>query len=811
MKAGRRKAGRTSTRKMAGLGLAVFLGLGAYPVMASPLEEARRALEDGQVQVAIYKLTRNDRKGGHGADQAAADLLLGEALIAAGRYREAAERLSRIAPEGDPAATFWLAEAHAALGEPEKALPLYQALAERTEYASRAAVGQARCLKQLWRARDALNVLAARAAAAPRDEAVALEWAEQLLDAGDPAGAGRALQGLETLSSRANYLRGRVLLALNEPAQAREVFKTITTCPARLASGLAIARAEAEMQLKETAEAEKILEDFIENTPSLPGLADVFAALDAVYAAETAASSTELRRWAQDADKPLRAGYALFYLARNEIRTGNAARGRDLFREFLAKYPGHPLDLEARADLAEALLADGQAAQALELLESESGGRVWFLRGRTRVALGRFREAAADFLNAADEAPLEREALANSALCAMLAGVPEDKNEAVARLRNLPGGETALDRFEFLTAMHLAARRDPSAPKRLAAIADSSSSHAAQARLALAEWDATLLDLQGARAQLRRVSTQEGASNPQVAERAAALGVFVADIGDPSSEAEVKRLAEEFLKTYPESAFAPEIHMKLGELHFRRGDYLAARGEFIEIAEKFPDSPLAEKAVFLTARAMERSMDPQTMSEAIDLYESVATRGGPLAARARLAQAMLFNALRKPKDAMGVFERILESQPDPELRATVLTEAGETLRAQGESDPANYERAIALWKQLADDPKASRMWRNQALFRIGDAYEKLNQPDAALDAYYTVIAGGPADPKGTGEPEYFWYYKAGFEAGKLLEARKLWKEAIAVYEKISSVDGPRAGEAAERIKKLRLENFIWED
>jgi hypothetical protein len=31
-----------------------------------------------------------------------------------------------------------------------------------------------------------------------------------------------------------------------------------------------------------------------------------------------------------------------------------------------------------------------------------------------------------------------------------------------------------------------------------------------------------------------------------------------------------------------------------------------------------------------------------------------------------------------------------------------------------------------------------------------------------------------------------------------------------VYEKIGSVEGPRAEEARERVNRLRLENFIWD-
>ncbi len=788
----------------------VFLAWAAAATLwGSPLDDARQALNDGLPQVAIHKLTQNDGKWPAAGDQAAADLLLGEALIAAGRPAESLAPLSRL-PANNLAAKFWMAEAYAALAQPEKALPLYQAAAGAKDLAAKAAIGQSRMLKKLWRVGDALAVLQARAKAVPGEEDVALEIAEQSLDAGDIAGAAAALAGVQALSPTANYLRGRVLFDQGEVSQAQAVLETITVCPARFVAGRDIALAACEMHFQEPVEAEKILESFIEENAALPGLAEVFSALDRVYAGQTSASSSELRRWSEDSSDLLRAGYGVFYLARNEARTGNAERSRQLYAEFLAKYPGNPLGLVARSELAASFLAEGQAREALALLESESGGQAAFLRGKAQAALGLPREAMESFLEAAESGSLEREALLNASLCGMLAGVPESKNEGVTRLRALADGATVVSRFEYLSAMHRAAQRDPDAGKRLAEIAGSDSPHAVQARLALAEWDALRLDYPAAREQLRRVSTQDS-PNPLVQERAAALAVFVADTGEPESETEVKRLAAEFLKDHPDSAFVPEIHLKLGEMYFRRGDYLAARGEFGQIAEKFPSSPLAEKAVFLTARAMERSMDSKTILEAVPLYESVAATGGPLASRARLAQAMLFNALKRPKDALGVFDKILESKPEPELRYTALTEAGETHFSQGPEDPANYERAIATWKLVAEDSGAPRTWTNQAWFRIGEAYEKLNQSDAALDAYYTVVSQGPKEASGGAEPEYFWYYKAGFEAGTLLEERKLWKEAIAVYEKISTIDGPRAGEAADRIKKLRLANFIWED
>jgi tetratricopeptide (TPR) repeat protein len=244
----------------------------------------------------------------------------------------------------------------------------------------------------------------------------------------------------------------------------------------------------------------------------------------------------------------------------------------------------------------------------------------------------------------------------------------------------------------------------------------------------------------------------------------------------------------------------------LGEMFYRRGDYLGARGQFGIVAEKFSDSPLAKKAVFLTAQAMARSLDPSEMEEAIEIFEQVVKSGGPLSLRARLAQASLLNALKRPKEALGVLDRVLESKPDPELRYTVLIERGDTFFSQGAQDAENYRSAIGSWKQISEDPAAPKIWSHQALAKMGAAWEKLGNYDAALDCYYGAFSKGQK-----GGPEYFWFYKAGFDAGRLLESQKLWKEAIAVYEKIGSIDGPRAEEARDRVNRLRLENFIWDN
>src|SRR5690606_15207256 len=111
----------------------------------------------------------------------------------------------------------------------------------------------------------------------------------------------------------------------------------------------------------------------------------------------------------------------------------------------------------------------------------------------------------------------------------------------------------------------------------------------------------------------------------------------------------------------------------------------------------------------------------------------------------------------------------------------------------------------AIYAELAEKAASNVNWRSLALHQKGRCLEALNRPDEALAAYYDVLQMGAAQPV-----EYFWFYKAGFDAGRLCEERKQWKSAIAIYQKLAAVEGPRAEQARALVNHLRLEHFIWD-
>ena len=424
------------------------------------IEEARRALEDGLPQVAIYNLSQTAGKGFARGEQGTAELLLARALFAAGRFEESAALLKKSGAAGSDA-RFWLAEANAALNKPAEALPLYESLTQDEHYSTQAAVGAARMLSALGRRPEAAEVLSGLLKENPAASGdAALELAQIRLDAKDHAGALSVLSSAEGLSpeqqQQAIFLTARALLAAGQAVDAEQKLKEIKDPPARLAARLAVTLAECRLQQADAADAERIMEGFIAENSRLPGLPDAFEALDRIYAQGGAASSAELRRWAADSRNAQRAALALFYLARNEARASKSEKSRQLFSEFLAQYPSHFLANEARAELSASQIAVNQPQAALQTAKEGAGFRNSFVRAQAEAALGEFKQAADSFLQAAGAPELEMAALENAAVCALLSGASESENPAMRRLVARPDFQPVVDRIRFLEAMRQA-------------------------------------------------------------------------------------------------------------------------------------------------------------------------------------------------------------------------------------------------------------------------------------------------------------------------------------------------------------------
>jgi tetratricopeptide (TPR) repeat protein len=247
--------------------------------------------------------------------------------------------------------------------------------------------------------------------------------------------------------------------------------------------------------------------------------------------------------------------------------------------------------------------------------------------------------------------------------------------------------------------------------------------------------------------------------------------------------------------------------MKLGEVYLRRGDSANAEVQFATVAQQQPEGPLAEKALFLAGQCASNLLNTGSVDRALAYWDKVAAGKGGLRWKARYQQAAVKSRLGEEAEGAVLFELVVKAAEgvSADLRLAALCGRADALLSLAKRTSAPLEDALAEYRALAEDAEVTPMWRNQALYKMGKALESadaalaLQSFDRVLQSEGTVEAG-----------EFFWSYKAGFDAARLHEAAEAWRKAIAVYERLAAMPGPRAQEARSRARQLRLERFIWD-
>ncbi len=793
-------------------------------------QSARRALAHGVPEVAVTRLQSALANTTDPAQRNEARLLLAEALVAANKPEKALEILSSAAAPRGPAADFLKAQALALLGDLAQAEPAYAAAAEVPSFdrQGEAALGRAACLYRLGRTTEAIAVLEPLTGHPRLGSEAKLRLAELQLMAGAYGAAAAALEGLMPVTlvqkKALRFLEAQVALATGEAERALRLFEDVAASPQGATPmiwvGAAVGQARALLKLRRVREAGDVLEAFIRNNPDAAELPAAFAELDMVYAVDPAASPAELITWSRDTVDSRRL-LAEYYLARFEARMGRKRQAAEKLTELRAMPLPVALQRNVLAELGALLLATNRpgkaiaAFQAAALLDSSPDFRAWteFMLGRCAHELERFKVAVEHFDRAAENPSLAAAALYNSALSCVESGDFDLFLERYAAFSaRFPESDLRRDllieqgRFQARTS-------NPQAPQTLETFARDFSDHprAGEAIFCLAEWhfQQNPPAVKEAREALLRAK-QMGLA-PEIESRAALLEVWLDEMSGVSHE-ELIRRTRRLVSTAASREVALEARIKMGDLLFRIGDYTQARLEFEKIAAESEERrPLA---LMLAGRSAVRSMDEAALEDAIALFEEVArSENDELATLARREQAEVHNLMRRHDEAVLLYEDILRTEQEPRARIYALLGKGRSLFAGGDTNPGHYREAIATFERVLAEPEAAPSEKNEARYMRARAFEQLGNLEAALEAYYSAIEPkdeATSDESQETDAEYFWSYKAGFDAARLLESQKRWSSALRVYETLSALDGPRSEEAKARSDQLRLEHFLWE-
>ncbi|CAN5593121.1 hypothetical protein BH20VER3_BH20VER3_05420 [soil metagenome] len=815
------------------------LGQWAAGAQKQSLEEAIAPLQEGVPEVAIERLQTFLAQHPAGPEEKVARGKLGEALVRAGRLEEALDTLGHSSLKNETEAIFWRAQALAGLDRWATALPLYAQVASNEKAARRheAALGQAEALRALGQKDRALQVLQSLESVPPWSTRAKLGKAQLLIEQGELSPADRLLREtkplLATERNERRFLLGQLNLAQGHAERAIETLGVILKRPEGVSHRLLVATlfllTEAHLQAKTPEAGDDALEEFIDHHPNDSALPAIFRHLDKLYRMERKPSTNELVRWMRDPAQP-RQALAQWYFARSRLRAGDREKAVALLTQLREGQGNLPALGEASLELARLHLAAGEWRPAIAAAEVARRQKVtpaflqqvdWLI-AEANYRSGQLEKAAAIYEQLAlGTSNLAGPALFNAALCWLRLDRAAEFAADYRKISNDPAKENLQGELLIEEGALQAAQGKPEAEATFRKyIRDfPQSPRVSEAWVALAElaFHAAPPDLEAARQDLTQA--RRGNPTPTALERADYLEIWIEDAAHSADETAVIAAASGFLQKHPESRFTAEVRMKLAESYFGRQDFANAQTQFELLAqsalrtdsssgEQKPAPPLAEKALFFAARSATSSMATGALDHALALLDQVVKLDGDLKWAARNEEAALERRLGKNREALALYDEVLKNEAKPAEHREALCGKADIFYEMGAADAKNYRRAIELYEQLAKEPGVPAHWRNQAEFKKGKALEKVRDNAAALTTYYGVIEEGSRSDR---PREFFWFYKAGFNAAHLLEEMQDWKSAVAVYRKLAAVGGTRSDEAKARLTQLRLEHFLWDE
>jgi len=789
--------------------------------------EATKPLLEGVPEVAVVRLLALLDSTLADEEWCAVAAKLAEARVTAGQPRDALLLLADFRLRNLPAAKFWRAQAFASLHRWADALPLYEELAadQSPSFREAATFGAAEMLRALGRRDEAL----AKILVLLRDKQWGIQSqlrsAELYIDKGDAANARRILDEVQPKSvaerKERRLLRGRVELILQRPERAIGVFEALLKRPEGATHATLIAAlfgiADAHLQLRTPEAGDDVLERFIDRHPADPDLPILFAKLDELYRAERKASRSELERWVRNPEQPRRT-FARWHLALLEVRIGHRDRARQLFNDLRHAEVKSPAFAPALLEFAQLELEDRHFDEAIAILddarvlrpEGELLDQINLLSAQAQYLAKRFEVATTAFEQIGrSTSPWATLALFNASTGWLQLGDHARFLADYNALERQGGDEESRASLRLEEGLMQAAKGDKKAAESLQQFVRDfpKNPRVSEAWVGLAElaFHSTPPHLGEARKNLARAA--DSSPTTVAAERADYLIIWIEDSAD-INEMKVVDLANRFLQQHAASSFAPEVRMKLAEIYYRRQDFANAQTQFEILAQQNPDGPLGEKALFFAAESAMSSMAKHSLDQAIVLFDQVVQLNGDLKWAARNEQAVIERKLGKPQDALLLYDEVLNGEAGASEKQEALCGKGDIFFEMGGNDSNNYQRAIEVYDRLASDKNEPIHWRNQALFKKGLCLEKKSDRAGALATFYKVLEDEARPDR---RSELFWYYKAGFNAARLLEDDSKWESAAAIYQRLAASNGNRSEEAKARLNRLRLEHFLWAD
>ena len=257
---------------------------------------------------------------------------------------------------------------------------------------------------------------------------------------------------------------------------------------------------------------------------------------------------------------------------------------------------------------------------------------------------------------------------------------------------------------------------------------------------------------------------------------------------------------------YSESTAALRSYLVEAAYHGLVGDFASAQSTMTQLAQTYPDSPLASQALFEAALYCERR-GAEFFPQAVILHDNLADQyaDDPLFYFAHLKQGNLLRSMNEFADAQILYENLINAFPAHEMRYVAELSRADCMLALAGNESDALVDAVVILERLVDLPNLPLDFQAEAAYKWAfallksDAREKAKEVFALSVSRFLPSGQESADLGASGR---YWVARSMLQLGEIFEKEDKLAEARSVYRKVIAYNLPGRHIAISRVDRL---------
>lgn len=254
------------------------------------------------------------------------------------------------------------------------------------------------------------------------------------------------------------------------------------------------------------------------------------------------------------------------------------------------------------------------------------------------------------------------------------------------------------------------------------------------------------------------------------------------------------------------AAAAQRSYLIEAAYHGLVGDFVSAQATLTNLAQTYPQSPLAPQALFEAALYCERR-GVEFYPQAVVLHNDLAERyaSDPLFYFARLKQGNLLRSMNDFAGAQIVYENLINGFPAHEMRYIAELSRADCMLALAGNEAGGLGDVVVVLERLLDLPNLPLDFQAEASYKWAFALIKTQSMTKAKEVLSLSVSRFLLDGQQAadlGAAGRYWVARSMLKLGELLEKEEALAEARRVYRKMIAFNLPGRHIAIARADRL---------